>query len=104
MSSTSQGRDDVARDEMREQDQLRRFWDGFVRGAPAAPDGLDPSLAETVRRLHALDDLPGPDPAFAERTWRRLQSDPGTASIVVMPTPGLTTPNGRLRDEDPQAS
>jgi outer membrane protein assembly factor BamB len=94
----------VAGDEPREQDQLRRFWDGVVQGAPGAPDGLDPSLAETVRRLHALNDLPWPDPGFAERTWRRLQSDLGTASIVVVPTPGVTTPNGRPRNEDRRPS
>lgn len=73
---------------------LGRYWDDVVGGRPAAPDDLDPTLAETVQRLHARDDAPGADAAFATQLLAQLEdrmdtmyldmaqmSDPATGAL-----------------------
>jgi outer membrane protein assembly factor BamB len=61
-------------------DALGRHWDAVTRGAPVpASTDLDPALAETVARLHAVDDLPPPDPVFAARLWQELRVGGGRA-------------------------
>jgi hypothetical protein len=52
--------------------ELRRFWDEMARGEPASPGGLDPELIDTIRRLHALRDVPPPDPTYATRLRESL--------------------------------
>jgi hypothetical protein len=52
---------------------LGRYWDEVVRARPAEPGNLEPTLAETVHRLHARDDAPGADVAFAARLLVTLQ-------------------------------
>ena len=52
---------------------LGRYWDEFQGGRPAGPNDLDPTLAETVHRLHARDDAPGADAAFAIRLLTHLE-------------------------------
>jgi hypothetical protein len=52
---------------------LGRFWDEFLHGRPASPGDLDSSLAETVRHLHARDDVPGADAAFTAHLSAQLE-------------------------------
>jgi outer membrane protein assembly factor BamB len=72
---------------------LEAYWDGLVGGVPAGPETeqLDPSLARTVWRVHALDDAPPIDARFKQRLWEDLRH--GTA---------LTTPR-RLFPPGPAA-
>jgi len=65
----------VDHDEMAQ--RLNRFWNAEVRRAPSNPDALDPTLAETVRRLRTCDDAPAPDPAFVARL----------GAALILPTP-----------------
>ncbi|HEU5434035.1 MAG TPA: hypothetical protein VFU81_20360, partial [Thermomicrobiales bacterium] len=54
-------------------DAIGAYWDAFVRGRPAPPSpDLDPSFAETIHRVAALDDARAPDPAFVRRLERDL--------------------------------
>lgn len=62
-------------------DQLDQLWDETIRGTPHRPPDLDPGLAGTVRRLHALGDAVAPDSAFARRLWADL-SQPVAAMNV----------------------
>src|SRR5688572_5619061 len=52
---------------------LGRYWDEVLHGRPADRDTPDPALAETVRQLHARDDAPGADAAFAARLLTDLE-------------------------------
>jgi uncharacterized cupin superfamily protein len=72
---------------------VSRFWDAVARGEPAGSGDLDPALAETVRRLHAADDAPGPDPTYA----RRLREDLMHATTLPVPLDPTRHPmsNGR---------
>lgn len=64
-------RDDVVRSD--EAARLRRHWDAAVLGrsdAEGADEAApDPTLVETIRRVHALDFTPGPSGAVSERIW-----------------------------------
>ncbi len=60
----------MVRNDRSAQDRLHRHWDTVAQGAPGQ-DATEPALAEVVRRLHALDDAPGPDAGFV----RRLRGD-----------------------------
>ncbi|HEU0113061.1 MAG TPA: hypothetical protein VFQ80_00190, partial [Thermomicrobiales bacterium] len=71
-------------------DDLRRYWDEIAGGEPVAPGDLDPDLAATIRRLHALGDAAPPDPAYA----RRLRETLMHASTLPLPTPFPSPPNG----------
>ncbi len=75
-------------------ERLNRYWDDLLRdravhpGGPAAPAaGLDLDLAAAVRRLHALDDAPAPDPVLAARLWPALVSPAADAPATGDPTP-----------------
>ena len=59
-------------DDARFQEELRRFWDEIARGGPATPGDLDPEFAATIRRLHAMRDVPPPNPAYAKRLRESL--------------------------------
>ena len=72
-------------------DQVGRYWDELARGA-AAPDHIDPTLAETIRRLDALDDAPAPAPGLADEIWDGVLRRQGVAA----PGPSLSpAANGR---------
>jgi len=73
-------------------------------GPEPFPDRV-PALADAVRRLHARDDAPAPDPAFAARLRRDL-FPPGVAATqaasaspaddATTPTPAPLVPGGRV--------
>ena len=82
---------------------LGRYSDELLHGRPADGDNLDPALAETVRQLHARDDAPGADQAFAatlltnleERmntTYRDLGTPTDPLRLSMMPSPNGRTP------------
>lgn len=78
--------------------EVGRLWDAAVRGRPVAAegDGLDPTLVETIRRLHARDATPGPSPATTARIWEELMD--GTVRGVAATGRAGTlraVPNGR---------
>jgi mannose-6-phosphate isomerase-like protein (cupin superfamily) len=77
-------------DDARFRIELRRYWDEIARGEPATPDDLDPDLAALIRRLHALPDVPPPDPTFA----RQLRESLMHATTTPLP---LTDPRTSLR-------
>ena len=89
---TTAERDEAAR--------LRRFWDAAVRDHPARVadpngNGPDPSLVETVRRVHALDAARGPSAALAARIWERTLAD-ATRQAAASPRPlANAVSNGR---------
>ena len=70
---------------------LGRYWDELLHGRPADCENLDPALAETVRQLHARDDAPGADAAFAARLLMDLEERMTTTSG------DLRTPTDPLR-------
>jgi hypothetical protein len=49
-----------------------RYWDAIVLGDPLPLDNVDPQLAATIQLVHAIDDTPLPDSAFATRLERDL--------------------------------
>ncbi len=67
------------REERRAVDALNRYWEGLLRDEHVPSPPPDAALGETVRRVHALPDAPGPDPSFVARleeelmrpSWRR---------------------------------
>jgi DNA-binding beta-propeller fold protein YncE len=79
-------------DDARFQQELRRFWDEIARGEPATPGDLDPELTATIRRLHALRDVPPPDPIYARRLREDLMHTQ-TAPVLLDPRP-RRVPNG----------
>jgi hypothetical protein len=44
-----------------------QYWDAIVLGEPRPIDTLNPDMAATIRRIHAIDHTPLPDAAFAAR-------------------------------------
>jgi hypothetical protein len=44
-----------------------QYWDAIVLEESRPTDAVDPDLAATIRRVHAIDDTPLPDAAFAAR-------------------------------------
>jgi hypothetical protein len=78
-------------DDTRFSTELRRYWDEIARGERASPGEFDPELAAIIRRLHALGDVPGPDPSYAKRLREELMH---TATHPVPLSPQLTS-NGR---------
>src|SRR5215216_6601712 len=70
---------------------LGRYWDELLHGRPADCENLDPALAETVQQLHARDDAPGADAAFAARLLTNLEERMNTTSG------DLRTPTDPLR-------
>ena len=93
-------------DEARFQDDLRRFWDEIARGGPATPGNLDPELAATIRRLHAMRDVPPPNPAYARRLRESIMNATSLpipfesiqnqiANGLTVPQTGWTLPSAR---------
>jgi uncharacterized cupredoxin-like copper-binding protein len=74
-------------------DRLERYWDAAVRGAPAPPDGLDPALIETIRRVRTVDDTPPPDPAFLARLEEELMHHPAAIPARRLGIPGDRAPS-----------
>ena len=85
--------------------QLSQYWNERRAGPPhehlAVPD-LDPTLIDTIERLHAHDDARLPDPRFIDRLERTLTealaSTPGPAPASpssVVPTTGVLSPGIR---------
>ncbi len=68
-------------------------WDELALGWPAEFGADDADLAAAVRRLHALDDTPGPDPEFAARLLATLQP---TAPPVRLAAPTRPVPVRRV--------
>jgi hypothetical protein len=66
---------------------LGRYWDALLQGRPADPSSLAPALAETVRTLHARDDAPGADLAFAARLRAHLEDRMDTTYPDLLPSP-----------------
>ena len=71
-------------------EQFARDLDAFAAGAADAPDLADPTLAATVSRLYALDDLPDIDPSFQRQLGASLLGTnvaadtlPGTAPLPL---------------------
>lgn len=60
---------------------IDRYWDEVFQGSPAGsdPEALDPDLAATVRRVHALNVAPTADRVFASRLWADLMGAQGIA-------------------------
>ena len=80
------------------QDVASEYWDALVRGEPL-PTNLDPALGDTIRRVHALDDAHGPDPAFVTRLEREIMhgTDASTRLVPFPWQPRLTaTRNGHV--------
>ena len=65
--------------------RLSRFWDGVVRERPSPRNGhaLESDLEATVHRLHALDQVPAPDPALATHVWEELMAASETAAATM---------------------
>lgn len=84
---------------------LGRYWDDVVGGRPAAPDDLDPTLAETVQRLRARDDAPGADAAFATQLLAQLEDRMDTMYLDMArlsdPAPADARPDARRRVSAP---
>jgi hypothetical protein len=78
--------------------ELRRFWDEIARGELARPGDLNPELAETIRWLHALDDVPPPDPIYATRLRE------GLMNAITLSLPRVGPLAGPSRNGDPSRS
>src|SRR5918995_3317608 len=76
-------------DDARFRIELRRYWDEIARGEPATPDDLDPDLAALIRRLHALPDVPPPDPTFARQLRESLMHATTTPLRLTDPRTSL---------------
>jgi len=78
-------------DEARFHDEMRRYWDEIARGEPATPGNLDPELAATIQRVHALQDVPAPTAIYVKRLREDLMH---AASTPLTLTPKASN-NGR---------
>jgi hypothetical protein len=56
-------------------ERLERAWDAVMRGDPP-PYDLEPAVMETLRRMHAHDHVPAPDPVFVRQLREELLSGP----------------------------
>jgi DNA-binding beta-propeller fold protein YncE len=84
-------------DDARFRDELRRYWDEIAHGGGAAPGNLEPELAATIRRLHAVPDVPAPDPDYARRLRRSLVV--ATSAPLPLGSTAHQTPNGHTAPE-----
>jgi outer membrane protein assembly factor BamB len=85
-------------DDRRHDLEIGRFWNDLVRGGRATPGDLDPTLADTIRRLHALAKTPTPASARGRARSRLLGQTESTSGeeYVMFVTPALPrlNPNG----------
>jgi hypothetical protein len=71
------------------------YWDALVLGEPPPISSVDPVVAMTIQRIHALDDTPLPDAAFAARLeYELLQSDLPSSSASAAVTPATPAAYG----------
>ena len=66
-------------DNTREQTLLDQYWDADETNRRYIPAELDPSLRETIARLHAIDDAPDPDSEFVDQLWADLGGATGAS-------------------------
>lgn len=76
-----------------------QYWDAIVLEEPLPIDAVDPDLAETMRRVHAIDDTPPPDAAFASRLenellWRAPHARPASSASGTLP--GRASPDSAI--------
>jgi hypothetical protein len=78
-------------------ERVSHAWDSVARGMAPDPLDLDPTLIETMQRLHSLGGQPRPDAAFAERLEEELMRSQADALLRhLTPYRLLTTePNGK---------
>jgi hypothetical protein len=74
-------------------DNLARFWDMLRAGTAPDSTGIDPAVADSIHRLHAIRDVPGPDPTFVAKTLEDLMNAAAVSPFAVTRTPLI--PNGR---------
>src|SRR5687768_9598958 len=86
-------------DDARFRTELRHYWDEIARGEAATPGDLDPDLAALIPRLHALPDVPPPDPTFASRLRESLMH----ATTTPLPLTDPRTNLGRNGQSAPLA-
>jgi sugar lactone lactonase YvrE len=67
---------------------LDHYWDAILADAHASEEDLDPGLAATVQRVHALDAASSPRPAFAATLWEDLMSAQ-TKGATISTQPGF---------------
>jgi hypothetical protein len=74
-------------------EHLEQLWEAVRRGDPDA-GSRDPDLAETMRRVQALDHVPPPDAVFVSQVREELLSD--VAGPFTLGPQVSRTPNGRV--------
>ena len=77
-------------------EEIGRFWDAVVDGEPSEPGRLDPELAETVRGVHGIQDVPGPDPRLVAQIWADALRQAGMPVPADGEVPAVA-PNARQR-------
>jgi hypothetical protein len=89
----------MATDDAKFADRLDRFLDAAAGGTDRSPNGLpqpEHELAETVRRLRAIDDAPSADPRFADRLLAEImQTATAVRPPVFPPLPPLPAQRDR---------
>src|SRR5262245_33820606 len=75
---------------------LEAYWHGLVGRVPAGPEAeqLDPSLARTGWRVHALDGAAPIDSQFKKRLWEDLMHGNALTTPLRLFPPGPAA-NGR---------
>lgn len=81
----------------RDQD-IGRFWDAVVDGEPSERGRLEPELAETVRGVHGIEDVPGPDPRLVAQIWADALRQAGMPVPAGREAPAVA-PSARQRAE-----
>jgi hypothetical protein len=61
-------------------ERLERAWDAVMREDPP-PHDVEPAVMETLRRMHAHDHVPAPDPVFVRQVREELLSGPAPPPI-----------------------
>jgi hypothetical protein len=88
----------MANDDANVADRLDRFLDAVAEGTDGSPNGVpqpEHELADTVRRLSAIDDAPTADPRFADRLLEEIMH---TAPTMHPPAFPLLPPLPAVRD------
>ena len=80
----------------RDVNDLDRFWNALAAGLPADTTGIDPEKAETLRRFHTAEDVPGADPAFLARLLTDLIGDQQMPTAMPRDSVQVTNPNGHV--------
>ena len=73
-----------------------RYWDAVLAGSAGPPgDDIDPDLAATVQRVHALDVSPPRAPLFASTLWEDLMHTHAVGVSALPPLPWRDAPSPR---------